>query len=1025
MIGITSLRLFRLDLALILMVLAWVVPSFVRAQPSENVEKEFRLTLHGSHLGRSSGGEGLGFSLGGITTVDREGDFNDDSYRDFVVGSPYYSQPTNDGLGEIAETGKITIYLGSASGWTQSIEIVNPTLEEGALFGFSVAGAFDVDGDGVADLIVGAPGSDVLSFGETYVDAGRAWIIPGRADLQDVADPVTWIELTAEGSVLPPPWAGLPSGVQAGSRFGHSVNAIGSDGGGFDDVLVGAPFYDLDPEDPNADLSNPMPGWLADAGLVFAFGAGGVPAAPANGQVLAVPPPLGPQADGLFGFSVTGAGLFDNGGPTFDVAVGEPGRNANAGSAYVFGRVEDPAGNVAYALLCQLFPELAGTPNPSNADDLFGFSISGVGQFNDFFNSADCCDDLVVGAPGDSDPVNPGGIANDGAAYLYFGGLNVNAADPNYLLPWCERSMVLNGVPGERSRFGWSVSGGVNLDGGEATQQGSDEIFVGAPQFGEENEGSYSVYLGREVGAGAVDGDPDCVEVGTDSSMQLGYAVSEAYDVDGVDDGVADADFDEEFLVGASLLDSAGANLPGLFRLRDYDPQGNPSCPLLGAQVGVAAGERFGYAQAIGSDWSGDGISEILVGASYHDLSLGLQETPSDALRAPHDTRANSGQVYVLDGASLSVLLLLQDPDHEVGSLLGSSLSVGNFIGGPEIDVLVGAPRATVGPGQVPAGKVFLYDGALIAASLSAQAPPVLDTVAASLSGLDGDSFGQSIANVGLLDTNSGFDDFVVGAPRLNDGLATASSVELFVGGASAVLSLGRISCPSGNPGTRFGWAVEGLGHIENGSTRMDFAVGAPASGSNGVTSVFAGEGGLFSQIQIAGTNGNFGWSLSRIGDLEGDGLPELLVGAPTDAGGSGSVSVFHLDGNTGAPTLLRTFQGEAFGDRFGWSVSDISSIDPKDSLPDILIGAPRYDENGVLDRGKIYVYRSAGALQATALGEAEGDFFGFSLCRAGTIAPGNSIEDLLVSAPLFDAVSFFQPFAGKVYLLDGDLVWP
>lgn len=117
-----------------------------------------------------------------------------------------------------------------------------------------------------------------------------------------------------------------------------------------------------------------------------------------------------------------------------------------------------------------------------------------------------------------------------------------------------------------------------------------------------------------------------------------------------------------------------------------------------------------------------------------------------------------------------------------------------------------------------------------------------------------------------------------------------------------------------------------------------------------------------------------FGWSLAHIGDLDGDGVGEVVIGAPGTAEGTtpGQVSIHSgVDG-----TVLHTFTGTAAGDRFGHAVDGVGDYD-LDGKDDIVVGAPLEDANGV-DSGAAYIFSGATfLLLESAAGSAAADQFG------------------------------------------------
>ena len=140
------------------------------------------------------------------------GDLNRDGFIDVIVGAPRYTNP------EVNE-GAFFTYYGSSTGL-----VLNATLSQGqvanAQFGYAVAGAGDLDGDGYSDVLVSAPfyGSGELTLGEGYVAAIRGSIEGIAGNL----------------------WSKL--GGYAGAHFGTDLAGIGDiNGDGLGDVAIGAP----------------------------------------------------------------------------------------------------------------------------------------------------------------------------------------------------------------------------------------------------------------------------------------------------------------------------------------------------------------------------------------------------------------------------------------------------------------------------------------------------------------------------------------------------------------------------------------------------------------------------------------------------------------------------------------------------------------------------------------------------------------------------------------------------------------
>ena len=144
-------------------------------------------------------------------SVTTAGDVNGDGYDDIIVGAPYYS---NGQSGE----GRAFVYHGSATGLSTTPDWTAEGNQEGADFGYSVATAGDVNGDGYDDVVVGA---DVYS--NDQVCEGRAFAYHG----------------SATGLSTTPDWTA--GSDQEFASFGVSLGRAGDvNGDGYDDVIIGA-----------------------------------------------------------------------------------------------------------------------------------------------------------------------------------------------------------------------------------------------------------------------------------------------------------------------------------------------------------------------------------------------------------------------------------------------------------------------------------------------------------------------------------------------------------------------------------------------------------------------------------------------------------------------------------------------------------------------------------------------------------------------------------------------------------------
>lgn len=143
------------------------------------------------------------------------------------------------------------------------------------------------------------------------------------------------------------------------------------------------------------------------------------------------------------------------------------------------------------------------------------------------------------------------------------------------------------------------------------------------------------------------------------------------------------------------------------------------------------------------------------------------------------------------------------------------------------------------------------------------------------------------------------------------------------------------------------------------------------------------------------------GAAVAILGDINGDGRDELLIGAPFDDDtGTNTGTVYVVSGLDG--TILREHHGNAANDEYGTAVINAGNLDG-DAFDDYVIGTPGVDATGV-DRGGISAFSGATGLGIySQLGPKAGSRFGTVLAGGGDIT-GDGFDDFLVGAPSWDA---------------------
>jgi hypothetical protein len=358
------------------------------------------------------------------------GDVNGDGYEDVIVGAPRYD-------GEERDEGAAFVYHGGPTGLiTATAWLVHPTDQADARFGAAVASAGDVNGDGYGDVIVTANGYDAEAANE-----GAAFVYYGGPD----------------GLATDPAWTVHPVD-QDYANFGRSAASAGDlNGDGYSDVIVGAPWYDVDQTDEGRN-------W----GMAFVYhgSATGLGAEPDWSKVAE-------RKKGRFGTSVSTAGDVDGDGYS-DVIVG----------AYQYTEVHNVTPwREGAAFVYHGGPDGLDTGSgdwivrSGQKEAKFALSVSTAGDVD-----GDGYADLVVGAPNYDD-----GEPQEGFAFVFHGSPDGLDAAPAWSVDGDQRGAA----------FGFAVS-----TAGDVNGDGYGDVIVGAPTYnsGGIDQGAAFIYLGNGGG---------------------------------------------------------------------------------------------------------------------------------------------------------------------------------------------------------------------------------------------------------------------------------------------------------------------------------------------------------------------------------------------------------------------------------------------------------------------------------------------------------------------------------------------
>lgn len=313
-----------------------------------------------------------------------------------------------------------------------------------------------------------------------------------------------------------------------------------------------------------------------------------------------------------------------------------------------------------------------------------------------------------------------------------------------------------------------------------------------------------------------------------------------------------------------------------------------------------------------------------------------------------------------------------------------------------------------------------------------------LSEAAATLTGWTaGERAGYALAG-GQDADGDGLPDVIVGAFGNDSGGTDAGAVYLLVGDTLGTVSLSTAdSILIGEAaGDCAGAAVSSPGDVD-GDGISDVLVGAYASDASGSAAgasylVLGGVSGTRSlstaDARLLGESADDGAGIgvAGAGDVDGDGLADLLVGAwgVDDSGGQSGIAYVLLGAPSGDVDLGAAdarLVGQSGGDEAGYAVAGAGDTDA-DGFADVLVGAPSRDASGT-DSGAAYLVRgpvsgtlSLSAANAVFTGEAASDAAGIAVAGVGD-TNGDGFDDVGIAANRADGGA---SDGGAVYLLVG-----
>lgn len=942
-------------------------------QNDPTVENPDRMVLDALSLSPEEGfviyGEDLIHHQFAGFTVSGAGDINADGFDDLIIGAlmpdqAYVIYGSGNGFGAPGEDGRQTIDLTSLApeaGFTV-------TGQSGAM-GFSVESAGDFNGDGFADLIIGAPDAALISETETVYDIGEAFLVYGSENLdlslEDGRDYLDLQNLTSD--------AGLVfRGASEEDSAGYQVSSAGDvNNDGLDDLLISAPGSDLGGNEAGAVyVIFGTPGGLGnldeDGRQILDLGA----ITANDGFVI-----QGDGPDDTLARSVSSAGDLNDDGFD-DIIVSAPSGDDNAlgsGEAYVIYGRADFTGIYSGPNAAPVFVSGASvsaeemqrdTGYVATASDADGhpmdYFISGGADASLFELENGSWSLTFLEPPDHESPADSNGdnvyeveiSTTDGQATVtQMVQVTVTEVAEAPVIDVATLSagagFVIQGdAAGDQAGYSVSAAGDINNDG-------FADIMVGA-RYGDDAGdfgGEAYILLGGDEGFGAPDSagrqvvDLTTLSAGEgfvvqapDEFYTLGDSVSHAGDLndDGIDDfviggtGAAFGDGSAFVIFGSG--DPFGQTVSGrqVVDLAALGPQDGFVIP------GVANEEALGYSVSSAGDLNDDGIDDLVLGAPDADIATYAQGRAYVLYGSDSGFGDEASGQAVVDLTTLSASEGFIVHGRNYHDYLGTSVSAaGDFNGDGIGDLLIGAPDAET---------VYAEEG-----------------VAYLLFGTDQgfgspDGEGRQTLSTYYLPEETGI-QFVHNNGKGGESVAAAGDVN---GDGRDDIVIGNWAASAG---AGEAWVIFGT----------DEKIWQTTAGGEGIFDISFMEADEGFIIRGVAEMDRTGFSVSGAGDVNGDGLDDLLVGAINASNGADQSGdayiVFGSDDGFGELdengrqildlSLLTANQGVIIrgggeDDHLGQAVSAAGDIND-DGFDDILVGAP-YNDGAGTDAGEAYV---------------------------------------------------------------------
>ncbi|MEH2332371.1 beta strand repeat-containing protein [Nostoc sp.] len=1015
-----------------------------------------------------------GFIINGIAvdtysdnSVSNAGDINNDGIDDLIIGA---SNADPNGKYNAGQSYVVFGKTNLGSGGTLNLSSLDGTngflingIAANDLSGYSVSNAGDINNDGINDLIIGAP----IATRNGMFRAGQSYVVFGGTNLGSGG--------TLNLSSLDGTNGFLINGIAVNDSLGTFVSNAGDiNNDGIDDLIIGAVNpYPYDRNYPWQSYVVFGERNLGSGGTLNLSSLDGTNGFLINGIT------VGDDSEGI---SVRNAEDINNDGID-DLIIGAPGANPNgirdAGQSYVvFGGTNLGSGGIFN--LAFLNGNNGFIINGIAEDDFSGKSVSNVGDIND-----DGIDDLIIGAP----YADANGKNNAGQSYVVFGGTNIASSNTSPNLTGTSDADNLFSTPSNNIINGLTGDDTIKGNGGQ-------DKFLFRLGDGDDTIADFG-----GIGKGTT---PTSTVFANVDTLQFKGSGLTAQNLQLTQNGNnLEVTFEKVAFTKVTLQNFKLENLdnlpesgsrPALDNI-EFDGQTNivHSFDVFDAnstQTSLFNKNTVTFLNDLNNNITGfDNSADVINGQGGDDIIDG--NSGNDLLRGGvgNDTLVGgAGNDTLVGSAGADPFFNLSDLNGTNGFIINGIAAVdssgylvsnaGDINNDGIDDLIIGAQYDYPYDKDSAWQSYVVFGGTNLGSGGTFNLSNLNGTNGFLINGIaEGDFLGNSVSNAGDIN-NDGIDDLIIWGPNANTYNNSYLGQSYVVFGQTNLGSDGTLNLSSLN-GTN-GFFINGIAGIDysdesvsnagdiNNDGIDDLIIGAILTDPNGIRDagqsyvVFGktnlGSSGTLNVSSLDGTNGfaingiaeyyHSGYSVSNAGDINNDGIDDLIIGAReftsegyidnvpgqsyvvfggTNVGSGGILNLSDLNGNNGF-----IINGIAEYDYEGSSVSNAGDIN-NDGIDDLIIAAEYASRNGKNLVGQSYIVfggtnvGSGGTLNLSDLNGtngflinviAKGDSSSYSVSKAGDIN-NDGIDDLIIGA--YKTTANGKDSAGQSYVVFGE----